>query len=136
MDNQKKAIETVKNITPEAETFRLISYHLEYLNGALYVVGFDTDDGPKHNYVYIENGEASVYRNEALLNELVARKSKKSGFASILDSIGGIAGIIGLIITLTIVYLVVSKPDTDIPQILSTGLTAILGFYFGSKTSK
>jgi hypothetical protein len=67
---------------------------------------------------------------------LVARKSKKTGATLVLESIGGIAGIIGLIITLTIVWLLIKDPKAEVPQLLSAALTTILGFYFGTKTNK
>ena len=137
MDNFEKAINASKNLSSaEGTGHRVINHHTEYLNGELYVVGFDDADELLTNFVYIEGDDITVCKNQALLNELVARKSKKSGLAFVVDSIGGIAGIIGLIITLTIVWLVVKDPKLEIPQVLSAALTTILGFYFGTKANR
>ena len=138
MDNFEKAVSASKSMSSkDGAGHRVINHHTEYLNGQLYVICFeDSENNNLYNYVYIEGDEVIVCKNEALLNELVSRKSKKSNIKQVLDGIGGVAGIIGLIITLTIVYLVLSDPKVEIPQILSAALTTILGFYFGSITKK
>lgn len=133
--DKDRVIEATKNIIHNAKNHRIIFHHPEYLDGALYVVEYDFENSTNSCYVYVNNGVANVLTSQALLNEMVARKTKKSGVSSVIDSLGGMAGIIGLIVTLTIVYIVVGKPESEIPQILSTALTAILGFYFGSKKS-
>lgn len=138
MDNFEKAILASRNLSAsEGSGHRVINHHPEYLNGQLYVIIFESKDGESlTNYVYIEGNDVTVCKNPALLNELVSRKSKKSGLQALIDSVGGIAGIIGLIITLTIVGLLIKDPRMEIPQILSTALTTILGFYFGTKSGK
>ncbi|MGZ5018482.1 MAG: hypothetical protein ACXV8U_22170 [Methylobacter sp.] len=138
MDNYEKAIKASKEVSSgEGDGHKVINHHPDYLNGALYVVEFKANNGKSlSNYVYIEGSEVTVCKNPALLNEMVARKSRKTGFPSVMDSLGGISGVIGLIVTVTIVYLLVRDPKAEIPQILSTALTAILGFYFGSKAIK
>lgn len=138
MDNFDKAIKASRDLSSgEGDGHKVINHHSDYLNGALYVVEFNSKDGKSlFNYVYIEGSEVTVCKNPALLNEMVARKSRKSGFSSVMESLGGVSGVIGLIVTLTIVYLLVHDPKAEIPQILSTALTAILGFYFGSKAGK
>jgi hypothetical protein len=35
---------------------------------------------------------------------------------------------------MTICYLVLRNPEGEVPEILSTALVAILGFYFGTQT--
>jgi hypothetical protein len=44
----------------------------------------------------------------------------------------GIAGVIAIIITATICYLMLSRPDPKSPELLGNALTLILGFYFGT----
>lgn len=138
MDNYERAVKASKDLSSdEGDGYKVINHHSDYLNGALYVVEFKMNGGEKfYNYVYIEGSEITVCKNPALLNEMVAKKSKKTGFSSVMESLGGISGVIGLIVTMTIVYLLIRDPKAEIPQILSTALTAILGFYFGSKASK
>ena len=137
MDNFEKAIKSSKELSSyEGSDHRVINHHSDFLNGSLYVVGFvNPENEKKHNYVYIEGKDVTVYKNEAILNEMVARKST-SKFTSFMDGMGGIAGIIGLIITFTIVFMLLNNPEAKIPQVLSAALSTILGFYFGSKSSK
>jgi uncharacterized membrane protein YfcA len=47
-------------------------------------------------------------------------------------SVGGIAGAIALLITLTICARYVTHGPEDIPQILTYSLSTIIGFYFGA----
>jgi hypothetical protein len=138
IDDFEKAIRASSNLSShEGTNHRVINHHIEFLDGSLYVVEFDSKEDKKLvNYVYIEGSDITVCKNPALLNELVARKSKKTGATLVLESIGGIAGIIGLIITLTIVWLLIKDPKAEVPQLLSAALTTILGFYFGTKTNK
>jgi hypothetical protein len=47
-------------------------------------------------------------------------------------TVGGIAGVIGIIITGTICYRYAVHGPEDVPPLLSHALTTILGFYFGA----
>jgi hypothetical protein len=48
-------------------------------------------------------------------------------------SVGGIAGVIGIIISGTICARYFLHGPEEIPQILTYSLTTIIGFYFGAK---
>lgn len=135
MDNFAKAIEAASNLSShEGAGFKVINHHPEYLDGSLYVVGFNDANGERlSNYVYIQGDDITVCKNPSLLNEFVSRKSRKKGITALVDSIGGIAGIIGLLITCTIIFLIVNNPDANVPQILSAALTTILGYFFGTQ---
>lgn len=136
MSNHEKAIEEAKKLCHECKDFRVANHHSEFLDGSLYLINYEAQSGPSHCFVYIEGEKAEVCKNQALLNELVSRKSKKAGISAFLESIGGVSGIIGIIITLAIIYLVIARPESEVPKELWAALTAILAFYFGSKTTK
>jgi len=136
MSSHEKAIEAAKMFSHEAKDFRVANHHAEFLDGSLYLINFESQSGPAHCFVYIEGEKVEVCKNQALLNELVSRKSKKVGMAAFLNGIGGVSGIIGIIITLTIAYLVIARPEVEVPKELWAALTAVLAFYFGSKASK
>jgi uncharacterized membrane protein YfcA len=51
-------------------------------------------------------------------------------------SVGGIAGVIGIIISGTICARYFIHGPEDIPQILTYSLTTIIGFYFGAKAER
>ena len=136
MSDHEKAIEAARSFSHEAKDFRVANHHSEFLDGSLYLINFETQSGPTHCFVYIEGEKVEVCKNQALLNELVSRKSKKVGVTALLNGLGGVSGIIGIIITLAIVYLVIARPESEVPKELWAALTAILAFYFGSKASK
>ncbi len=136
MSDHEKAIEAAKSFSHEAKDFRVANHHSEFLDGSLYLINFESQSGSAHCFVYMEDGKVEVCKNQALLNELVARKSKKVGITALLNGLGGVSGIIGIIITLAIIYIVIALPGSEVPKELWAALTAILAFYFGSKTSK
>jgi hypothetical protein len=47
-------------------------------------------------------------------------------------SVGGIAGVIAFLITITICIRYISVGPEEIPQILTYSLSTIIGFYFGA----
>jgi hypothetical protein len=51
-------------------------------------------------------------------------------------TVGGIAGVIALAITVTICYRYASFGSEPIPDILTYSLTTIIGFYFGTGVAK
>jgi hypothetical protein len=51
-------------------------------------------------------------------------------------SVGGIAGVIGIIITGTICARYFAHGPEEVPQILTYSLTTIIGFYFGTGVAK
>lgn len=133
MEESEKAIEKVRKITPDADKYKIINMYPDFMQGSLYVVGFEVDEGSFHNFVFINGKEIYVARNDALLLSWISKKSKRLNF---LEQIGGVAGIIGLVITLAIIFLVVTKPGEGVPNELWAAFTAVLAFYFGSKTSR
>ena len=133
MDEADKIIEEAKKYSPEASNHKINTVHPNFFDGSLYVVDFLIDGKSFHNYVFSGSDGIQVFRNEALLISMISGKSKRN---DLVHKLGGIAGIIGLIITLAIVYIFISNPAADIPQVLSAALTSILGFYFGSQSTK
>jgi uncharacterized BrkB/YihY/UPF0761 family membrane protein len=51
-------------------------------------------------------------------------------------SVGGIAGVIAIAITITICYRYAMNGPEEIPQILTYSLTTIIGFYFGTGVAR
>jgi uncharacterized membrane protein YfcA len=51
-------------------------------------------------------------------------------------SVGGIAGVIGIIISGSICARYFMHGPEEVPQILTYSLTTIIGFYFGAKTER
>ena len=133
MDEREAIIEEVRKMTPDSGNYRIQNVHPDFLGGTLYVVGFDHNDEPFHNYVFSSKSGLHLSKNEALLLSWISKKTKSKNW---LEHIGGIAGVIGLLITICIIYIVIWQPDREIPDILSGALTIILGFYFGTHINR
>jgi hypothetical protein len=105
----------------------------QFFRGALYVVSiYDAKKEEHENYVYAVGEELRRYDD---LRQLGADVGKSSPLAETLQKafqFVGISGVIAIIITATICYMVVSRPDPKIPELLAHSLTLILGFYFGT----
>jgi hypothetical protein len=104
-----------------------------FFRGALYNVSiYDADNEEHENYVYAVGEELRRYDD---LRQLGADVGKSSPLAETVQKafqFVGISGVIAIIITATICYLIVSRPDPKIPELLANSLTLILGFYFGT----
>lgn len=136
MGNQERALSAVESLNSEGNDFSVTFVHSDFMDGSLYVVEFFSASDRITNWVYIAGKELNVIKNPALLVEFVARKTRRLGLATtILKHTGGIAGLIALIITISICYMFVFRENTEIPDVLSAALTTVLGFYFGSKTT-
>ena len=104
-----------------------------FFRGALYIVSiYDANNEEHENYVYVVGDELWRYDD---LRQLGADVGKSSPLAETLQrafQFVGISGVIAIIITATICYLVMTRPDPKIPELLANALTLILGFYFGT----
>jgi hypothetical protein len=134
---QKRAIGAVMEVNPGARDFQPVYSLPNFLNGQLVVVsGIDADGRQIDNHVYLTSNSVRVAKNPSHFAHLVAEEARRrSPFAAVLDA-GGIAGVIAVIITLTICYMLAIVHVTDVPAVLSTSLTSILGFYFGTKVGR
>jgi hypothetical protein len=108
----------------------------DFYGGTLVIVRFLIDGQDVQNNVFFDReGRTGVfYRTEDLAKALSGRKALGT-FSRFLEDTG-ITGFIAALITLTIVYLVIKDPTTNIPEVLSNALTIIIGFYFGTKVKK
>lgn len=108
-----------------------------FFRGALFVVSiYDASNVEHENYVYALGEELRRYDDLSKLGADVGRSSAlaetlQGGFQFV-----GISGVIAIIITATICYLVVTRVDPKIPDLLANALTLILGFYFGTTVRK
>ncbi len=133
MEPTISAIEEVQNANPGAHKFHITNTHKDFLEGTLYEVAFMENEQSWHNYVYHDSTGLHLAKNASVLIPLISKKAPKHGW---IDSIGGITGVLALIITCTIAYLVIWAPSIEIPDTFSAALTTILGFYFGSQVKK
>lgn len=103
-----------------------------FIGGALYVVGFTGNDGkPYENFVHEKDGDLHIYRMPYELFHGISKEAEKQSAWSSIIHASATEGIIAIILVLTICFLAIK--GAVIPEILGSALTAVLGFYFGSK---
>jgi hypothetical protein len=108
-----------------------------FFRGSLYVVSiFDAQEKEHENYVYVVGEDSRRYDDLSQLGADVGRSSPVAETLQKAFQFVGISGVIAIIITATICYLIVSRPDPKIPELLAHSLTLILGFYFGTTVRK
>ena len=138
LNTEQRALEATKRRNENHSDFVVGSVVPRYLDGTLYIVLFKDSGGIGfENYAFVPDatGEVEVYRNSSQLAHAVSTRTRTHSLAEKLLNVGGISGIIAIGITATICYMAIaSKGDLKVPDILSSALTLILGFYFGSKT--
>lgn len=134
---QKKAIAAAADVNPGVRDFHVIYSLPDFLDGQLVVVEGcrESDDDKITNHVYIAGSRVRVAKNPAHFAHLVAEESRRPNAIAEFTRAGGIAGVIAVIITLTICYMFAFLRVTDVPTVLSTSLATILGFYFGTKAT-
>ena len=111
-------------------------YH--FADGVVWsVVIKDRDNNPQVNYCYTSRDGIDRYDTLAELTRALGRKRNlMSLMYSVLD-VGGIAGIIAIIITITLCIIAVfvrSTADEKVITALTIALGSVMGFYFGKKT--
>lgn len=135
-DLTARAIASVQEINSDADQFRLLFKHPKFLGGSLYVVQFQRDAQKFENYVFFRNGAERVAKNTNHLVELANQEAEHGPLRRSISELVNVSSIIAFVLTFVICYLVLAKGTTEIPAILSTSLSTIIGFYFGTKSAK
>jgi hypothetical protein len=130
------AVELVRSRNPKATNFVIATVRQDYIKGRdLIIVGFDEGGPGLMNYVLKGRGELELFRNDAQLIDGLQRHASKPLISTAIFGSEVVPGFIALIITGCIVALVLMSPNNpQVPEILSSGLALILGFYFGKST--
>lgn len=114
---------------------------VQCFGGKLYVIAgtLDPDQSRFENFVFFSGDDWELMYNTA---EVVKRLDQGIGDPAFVRtlrsafSLNAMAGIIAILMTITIVAIVWQKPDAHVPDLLANALTTILGFYFGTQTSR
>jgi hypothetical protein len=137
---QQKVEQAAKSALGNAplKSFQVRPRVKSFLDGSLFFVYYQRqqDPGELLLYAYLRSdGEVVVINNIEELGKVMSVYRPQTTFFGEVFSLGAIAGLIAIMITVTLCYLIAVQGVKDPPQILSAALTAILGFYFGSKVS-
>ena len=133
-DIDKLAIKRASENFPNGQKFRIENRIDHFVNGQLLVITYEEleedDYVDEESYAYFSNDSLTFFAD---VNELAhgLGNLQSSGFTvRLLDTVS-ITGIIAVIITIVVSYLAIMSKQ--IPEILGSSLTMILGFYFGTK---
>ena len=117
-----------------------------FLDGTLTTINYKNNDQElewQENYYYEANNDNQFFFVAQDLAEFVSRhpRLRRSGLIERTLTFAGISGVIALIITLVISFLVLFETvhgitQFSVPEILANALTTILGFYFGTATQR
>jgi hypothetical protein len=103
-------------------------------DGQLRIVAYEDEGEHEESYVITTStGESTHLADINEISFYLCSQAKTTKAERILKSFS-ISGILAILITLAILYLSIIKEP--IPEILAHSLTAILGFYFGSKVAR
>lgn len=137
---QTQALEAVRFAHPDATDLWVATTIDEFFDGALFVVSFRMPPGRvQENYVYLSDGSPLLYqRPDELARYFAGRRAKWSiaRLAREFASLGGIAGLIALTITVCICYTFTRTPDVKVPDFLAHTLTSFVSFYMANKFTR
>jgi hypothetical protein len=136
-----RAIEKIKEAYPDARDFR-IREEVEIggvETGELCYIEFeDSKDGPNEVYVFVKKDTARIFDDvPSLLRFVQSNNPGKVGWVAAVENlldVGGIAGLVAIIMVLTVCALSIFKRDLVLPELWQPAILTIIGFYFGTKT--
>jgi hypothetical protein len=106
-----------------------------------YIEFEDPKDGPNEVYVFVKTDTARIFDDvPSLLRFVQGNNPRKVGWiaavvANLLD-VGGIAGLVAITMVLTVCALSLNNRNLVLPELWQPAILAIIGFYFGTKTSQ
>jgi hypothetical protein len=137
-----RAINKIKEAYPEAHDFR-VREEVEIggvETGELCYIEFEEPkDGHNEVYVFVTKDAARIFDEVPSLLRFVQSNSGKVGWVAVVENlldVGGIAGVVAVIMVLTVCALSIIKQDLVLPLLWQPAILMILGFYFGTKTSQ
>jgi len=134
----QRAINAAEEVNHGGTNFKFLYRHPRFLRGELYVIGFNEGERKCENFVFFKGNSIRVAKNSGHLVDLANQESEVSPLARAAAEFVSVSSLIAILLTAAICYLVIvqGKENKDIPAILSTSLSTIIGFYFGTKARK
>lgn len=133
-DIDKLALTRAKENFPDGKRFRVENRIDGFVSGQLLIIAFEDQDNDDYVdeecYGYFTEDSLKFFADVNELGHGVGKSERTSLVARLLDT-GGVTGVIAVIITIAVCYLAIYSKQ--IPEILGSALTMILGFYFGTK---
>jgi hypothetical protein len=149
-DDKGLILEAIKNRLGGVPRYQLDTARIfetrPFLLGSISRVNFKRQDGSEKTiYTWVPEmdpktgratGTIETFNNLDELIPFVSRApDRKNGFLSIISPVDIIAGLIAILMTITLVFIAIHNAVYDdkgeVPPILSNGIATVLGFYFG-----
>ncbi|MCT7943037.1 hypothetical protein [Shewanella holmiensis] len=135
---EENALKVVQERNNSAKDFNVQHVFEDFFDGNLVTVQFKVEregqpDLVLENYIYYDGKNSHHYRFQHEFLHDISKRQKKNNLKELAE-IFGVSGSIAMILTLAIGYLAIKQ--IPIPDILSNGLTVIIGFYFGAQVLK
>jgi hypothetical protein len=134
-DQIQRAIASTREVNDEGVDFKFLYRHPKFLGGELLVIGFYEGERKCENFVFFKGSTVRVAKNSNHLVDLANQETEIRPFARAAAEFVSVSSLIAVLLTAAICYLVLvqGKSNSEIPAILSTSLSTIIGFYFGTK---
>jgi hypothetical protein len=138
-----RAIQKIRDAYTDAQDFR-VREEVEIVGvdtGELCYIEFEEPkDGENEVYVFVTKDAERIFDDvPSLLRFVQSNNPRKAGWvaavANLLD-VGGIAGLVAIIMVLTVCALSAFKRELVLPELWQPAILTIIGFYFGTKTSQ
>jgi hypothetical protein len=130
----QRAIAAAQEVNHDGADFKFLFRHPKFLNGELYVIGFREGERKCENFVFFKGATTRVAKNSNHLVDLANQESENGPLSRAFSEFLSVSSVIALVLTAAICYLVIAKGSNEVPAILSTSLSTIIGFYFGTKS--
>ena len=138
-----RAIEKVKEAYPDSHDFRVreeVGIGGIETGELCYIEFEEPKDGPNEVYVFVKKDTARIFDDvPSLLRFVQSNDPWRSGYFGAIQSIldvGGIAGVVAVLMVLTLCALSILNRTLVLPELWQPAILTIIGFYFGTKATQ
>jgi hypothetical protein len=138
-----RAIEKINEAYPNSRDFRIreeVEIRGVEIGELCYIEFEDSKDGHNEVYVFVTKDAERIFDDVPSLlrfvqNNIPRKAAWVAAVENLLD-VGGIAGVVAIIMVLTVCVLSAVKRELVLPELWQPAILTIVGFYFGTKTSQ
>jgi len=133
-----RALEMVKEYHPTHDNIRVAAVVDNFFDGTVLLVDFSENGKDRRDIIHFGRDRPILFQgSQDFIRAFAGKTPRVTAFESFLRyGAGDVAAVIAVIITLTICYIVLTRVEPKIPEVLSGALTTIIGFFFGSKVGR
>ncbi|MDA7980223.1 MAG: hypothetical protein MPJ50_15770 [Pirellulales bacterium] len=119
---------------PETNDFRIGAVVDDFLGGTLLTVMSTDEDGDEaEDIAFVKDDTITLFADAEELAKTLRGRGHKPGLERLIR-VGAVSGVLAIGMLGTICYLAVT--EKSIPDVLSSGLGLVIGFYFGNQVRR